>query len=96
MVKKSCKNTKKTIFLGGDFSQAGKSPQHFTNTMVDPKREFAENFVGLGFVCSVFRIRSNPNPRKSIRCGEKVAQIPLLTNFFLGSVGRRLGCSSVS
>ena len=34
-------------------------------------------WVRLLVVCFIYK--TNPNPRKSIRCGKKVAQMPLLT-----------------
>ena len=39
-------------------------------------------YVCIIHACFLYKI--NPNPRKIICSGEKVAQMPLLTNFFLG------------
>ena len=46
---------------------------------------FAENLIGLGFLC--FLHETNPNPRKAICCGkkwEKVAQNATFDLIFLG------------
>ena len=37
----------------------------------------------VGFLLVCFRHKTNPNPRKIICCGEKVAQMPLQNLFFL-------------
>ena len=47
------------------------------------------------FLVVCFLYKTNPNPRKKKLLWEKVAQIPLLTFFFLGWVGPGLGSSSV-
>ena len=54
------------------------------------KRVFAENMVGLGFLDS-FLYQTDPNARKVNCCGKKVAQMSLLTHFFLGWVGLGVG-----
>ena len=62
-----------------------------------------EHLVGLlllGGVCGelgwvrflvCFLYKTNPDPRKTICCGKIVAQMPLLTSFFLGWVALGLG-----
>ena len=57
-------------------------------------RVFAANLVGLGLLWSVSYIKSQPT--KNYLVWEKVAQMPTLTNFFLGLVGLVLGSSTVS
>ena len=51
---------------------------------------FAENLVGLGFLKSVSYINQS-QPTKNCLPWEKVAQMPLLTYFFPGWIGRRFG-----
>ena len=46
---------------------------------------FAEKLVGLGFLQSVFYIKSIPTHEKIFAMGKKVAQVPPFNLFFLGS-----------
>ena len=50
----------------------------------------------LGFLSSVSYIKPIPTHHKNYLLWEKVAQLPLLTHFFLGWVGLGLGSSSAS
>ena len=56
-------------------------------------RVFAENLVGLSFLSPVSYIKPKSQPTKNYLLWEKVAQMPLLTYFFLGWVS--LGSGSL-
>ena len=74
-------------FLAHRVNRSTQFESHSRSTMVDTTGCLRGFWLGVGLLVVCFLYKTNPNPRKTICRGEKVAQMPLLTWFFLGWVG---------
>ena len=57
---------------------------YIVRSIINNNRVFCGEFGWVRFLAVCFSYKTNPNPRKTICCGKKVAQMPLWAYFFLG------------